>query len=169
MSGPDPTGSRPPQPPGEPEGTLRPTSPGALVAWVSIGLVAGWLVRPVSERLDRTAPIVTWGQPTALFFVAAVLGGTAWITWRAVHVRHERLEPHRAVNRLVLARACAFVGALVAGAYAGYAVSWLGLDAELADQRAWRSAAAALAGLGICMTALLLERACRVRSEDPEP
>jgi hypothetical protein len=86
-----------------------------------------------------------------------------------VHVRHERLLPHQAVNRLVLARACAFVGALVAGGYGGYAVSWLGLEAELAGQRAWRSATAALAGLLICATGLLLERACRVRSGDPEP
>jgi hypothetical protein len=134
-----------------------------------VGLVGGWLVRPVAERLDRTAPIVTWAQPVALFVVGVVLAGAAWTTWRAVHVRHERLLPHQAVNRLVLARACAFVGALVAGGYGGYAVSWLGLEAELAGQRAWRSAAAALAGLLICATGLLLERACRVRSGDPEP
>ncbi len=57
-------------------------------------------------------------------------------------MRHERLEPHQAVNRLVLARACALVGALVAGGYLGYALSWLGVDAELARQRAWRSVAA---------------------------
>ena len=37
-------------------------------------------------------------------------------------------EPHRAVNRLVLGRAGALVGALVAGGYAGYAVSWIGSD-----------------------------------------
>ena len=30
------------------------------------------------------------------------------------------------MNRLVLARACALVGALVAAGYVGYAVSWLG-------------------------------------------
>ena len=79
---------------------------------------------------------------------------------------HQRLEPHRAVNRLVLARACALVGALVAGGYVGYAVSWLGDDAELADQRVLRSAVAGLAGVAIVVTAMLLERACRVRSDD---
>ena len=60
----------------------------------------------------------------------------------------------------------ALVGALVAGGYAGYAVSWLGVEAELASQRAWRSLAAAIAGVAITITAVLLERACRVRSDD---
>jgi TctA family transporter len=59
------------------------------------------------------------------------------------------------------------VGALVAGGYLGYALSWVGVDTELGDQRMWRSAVAGLAGVAIVITALLLERACRVRS-DPE-
>ena len=61
------------------------------------------------------------------------------------------------------------MGGLVAGGYAGYAVSWLGLRAELADERILRSAAAAVAGVAIVIGALLLERACRVRSGDEEP
>ncbi|WP_231482556.1 DUF3180 domain-containing protein [Nocardioides sp. URHA0020] len=148
-------------------GQLRPTSAGAIAAWAIAGLVGGWLLRPIAERVRDTAPIVTWAQPLALLLVAAILGATAYLTWREVHVHHRRLDPHRAVNRLVLARACALVGALVAGGYLGYAVSWLGIDTELADQRVWRSAAAGLAGVAIVVTALLLERACRIRS-DPD-
>ena len=145
-------------------GHLRPTPVAVLVAWAVAGLVGGWLLHPVGDRLLGTAPIVTWAQPLALFLVAAILGATAWVTWRAVHVRQERLEPQQAVNRLVLARACALVGALAAGGYAGYALSWLGVDAELASQRAWRSAFAAAGGVAIAITAMFLERACRVRS-----
>ena len=150
-------------------GRLRPTSAGVLTAWAVVGLVGGWLLHPLSERLRDTAPIVTWAQPLALILVAAILGATAYATWRAVHVHHQRLEPHRAVNRLVLARACARVGALVAGGYLGYAVSWLGIDTELGDQRVWRSAVAAAAGVAIVITALLLERACRIRSDEDSP
>ena len=73
------------------------------------------------------------------------------------------------MNRLVLARACALVGALVAGGYAGYALSWVGLESDLASQRLWRSAIAALAGVAIVVTSIVLERACRVRSDDEEP
>ena len=47
----------------------------------------------------------------------------------------------------MLARACALVGALVAGGYLGYALSWVGVSAELADQRVVRSLVAALAGV----------------------
>lgn len=120
----------------------------------------------MARALAGTAPLVSWTQPLALALVAAILGGTAWATWRTLHVHQRRLEPHRAVNRLVLARACALVGALVAGGYAGYAVSWLGVGAELAGERAWRSLVAAAGGVAIVATALLLERACRVPPED---
>jgi hypothetical protein len=159
------------QPPDQqpPEGRLRPTSPAAVTAWAVTGLVVGWLVHPVAERVSGSAPVLTWAQPLALALVAAILGSTAWLTWRTLHVHRQRLEPHRAVNRLVLARASALVGALVAGGYLGYAVSWLGDDAELASQRAWRSGACSVAGLAIVITAVLLERACRVRSDDTEP
>jgi len=159
------------RPPGEepqPTGRLRPTSGGALTAWAVVGLVGGWLLHPAAERVRDTAPIITWAQPLALVLVAAILGATAYLTWRTVHVQHQRLEPHRAVNRLVLARACALVGALVAGGYLGYAVSWIGVDTELATQRAWRSAVAAVAGIGIVVTSVLLERACRVRSDEDD-
>lgn len=148
-------------------GRLQPTSAAVLTAWGVAGLVGGWLLHPLSERWRDTAPIVTWAQPLALVLVAAILGATAYLTWRTVHVQHQRLEPHQAVNRLVLARACALVGALVAGGYLGYALSWLGNDAELASQRAVRSGVAGLAGVAIVVTAVLLERACRVRS-DPD-
>lgn len=150
-----------------PPGRLRPTSGATLTVWAVIGLVGGWLLHPLAERIRGTAPVITWAQPLALVLVAAILGATAYLTWRAVHVHHERLDPHRAVNRLVLARACALVGALVAGGYAGYAVSWLGVDTDLADERVMRAAISALAGLAIVVTSVLLERACRVRS-DPE-
>jgi len=151
----------------QPAGTLRPTSVGALAGCCAVGMVGGWLLHRVGERVWDTAPLVTWSQVLVLFFVAAVLGVTAWVTWRQVHVRNQWLEPHRAVNRLVLAKASALVGALVAGGYAGYALSWVGVDAELAGQRAGRSVLAAVAGLALTLASVALERACRVRKDDP--
>jgi hypothetical protein len=133
-----------------------------------VGLVAGWLLHPVSDRLGNP-PVVSWVQPLSLAFVAALLLAAAYATHRTLHVRHDGMEPHQAVNRLVLARSCVVVGGLVAGAYFGYAVSWLGRRAELADERILRSCLAGLAGVAIVIGALLLERACRVRSEGEEP
>ena len=155
-----------PSEPEGPRGSLQPTSPRALTVWGLVGLVGGWLFHAYADRQMTVAPVVTWSQPLALFLVAAILGVTAWATWRIVHVRRLRLLPHQAVNRLVLARACAYVGVLVAGGYLGYAVSWLGVSAELAEQRAVRSLVAAIGGACVVATALLLERACRVRKDE---
>jgi lysylphosphatidylglycerol synthetase-like protein (DUF2156 family) len=162
-TGPDDDHDEPP----EPEGTLRPLSYAVVTGWGVAGLVLGWLWHPVSEALADTAPVISWAQPAALWLVAVAIGITWWQTYRAVQVHRERLEPHQAVNRLVLARAGALVGALVAGGYAGYALSWIGDPAELAGQRILRCAVAVVAGVLIVVGALLLERACRVR-KDPE-
>ena len=107
------------------------------------------------------------GEYVAVCLIAAALGVTAWITHRQLQVRGERIEAHQAVNRLVLARACTLVGALLAGGYLGYAVSWLGYDANTAaGERLVRSALAAVAGTAILIAARLLEHACRVRKRD---
>jgi hypothetical protein len=166
--------SRDPQPrPDDPEGPRQPTGRlattrlAALLGFGLPGLVLGWLVRPVSLRITGTPPTVTWLPVVALVFVAAVVGAVAWSTYRVVHRQHGRLEPHHAVNRLVLAKASALAGALVAGGYFGYALSWLGLtDAVLARERAVHSLFAGAAAVLLVVGALLLERACRVGRED---
>lgn len=140
-----------------------------MTGWAVTGLVLGWLAHPVGERVLGTAPIVTRPQVLVLFGFAAVLAGTAWLTWRTVHVQGRRLAPEQGVNRLVLGRASALVGALAAGGYAGYALSWLGLEAELASQRLWRSALAALGAALVLVAGILLERACRVHTSPNEP
>lgn len=145
-------------------------SPAALCIWAAIGLVAGWVFHLVTDQGTGLPPQVPWAQPLTLLLVAAILFGTAGATRRTIAQHPARLSPHQAVNRLVLARACAYVGALAAGVYVGYAVSWLGVDStELAGQRAFRSACAGVAGVLIVVGGVLLERACRVPPEDDEP
>lgn len=156
---------QPPEP-----GRLRPMSPAALSIWAVIGLVVGWLFHRWADRGTGVPPQVSWLQPLALLLVAAILVGTAWSTRRTIQQHPGQLSPHQAVNRLVLARACAYVGALAAGFYIGYAVSWVGVDStDLAGQRAFRSACAGVAGVLIVVGGVLLERACRVPPEDDEP
>lgn len=157
-----------PEPP-EPGPRLQPVSGAALASAAVAGLVIGWLLRPAATRLRGSVPTVAWPQVGALFLVAGVIGLVAWHTWRSLHVERTGLESHLAVNRLVLARACALVGALVAGGYAGYAVSWLGTGSEIAGERVLRAAVAALGGLAVLVASVLLERACRVRSEEEQP
>ena len=163
-----PDGSPSDEPP-ETSRRLDPMGAGVIVTALCVGLVAGWLVRRIASYAGRPAPLVSWTQALVLFFGAAILGVVAWQTRRSLDGTQPRPEPHRLVNRLVLARACAVAGALVAGGYFGYALSWLGVGAELADARALRSALAGLGGLMVLVTALVLERACRVRTPDDSP
>lgn len=159
-----------PEPPEDRPGAgLRPTSPAALTVCGVLGLLGGWSIRRIASYVDATAPLISWAQALVLLFVALILAATARATARAVARPVLRPEAHRLVNRLVLARACALVGALAAGGYVGYAVSWLGASAELADQRAVRAAVAGVGGLAVMITALLLERACRVPPDVEEP
>jgi hypothetical protein len=165
---PDPEQEPEPDPP-KPEGTLRATGPGPLVALAVVGLVLGWALRPAAVELRGAAPVVGWLPVGALFLVSLIVGAVARSTHRALHIRKLRLPAHQAVNRLVLAKACALAGALVAGGYLGYALSWVGIaEGALAQQRLVRSVLAGVAGLLIVAASLALERACRVGPDDGE-
>jgi hypothetical protein len=157
-----------PDEPPEPRGTLRPTSARALTVCAVLGLGIGWATHPVVSRIAGRAPLVSWTQALALVLVAGIMTYLAWHTWQTVQVRGERLEPHQAVNRLVLARACALGGTVIAAGYVGYAVSWLGDASQYADRWILRAVVAALGALGVTLASLVLERACRADGGDPQ-
>ncbi len=152
--------------PDQPPGHIRTTGPGPLVVSGVIGLIGGWAVRPLSLRLGYAEPDVTLSAVGGLFFVAAIIGGTAYVTRRTVQRNRFDLAHHQAVNRLVLGKACALVGALALGGYLGYALAQLGVGDPASDVRLWHSLLAALAALAMTVAALLLELACRVPKVD---
>lgn len=150
-----------------PTGRVRTTSAAAVAGFAVVGLVLGWLLRPVSVAVNGTAPTVSWLPAVTLLFVALIVGWLAWSTFRTVHRRRGHLEPHHAVNRLVLAKACAIAGALFSGGYFGYALSWLGLtEGALAHERMVHAVLAGVAGVLLVVGSLLLERACRVSQDE---
>lgn len=164
---PDPELEPEPEEPAEPEGQIGTTGPAAVVGLGLAGLVAGWALRPASIELVGAAPTVSWLPVLALFLVAAIMVAVAWSTHRAVQVHRRHLPPHQAVNRLVLAKACVLAGAVIAGGYLGYSLSWLGLaEGDLAQQRMIRSFLAGIAGVAIVAGSIALERACRVSRDD---
>jgi hypothetical protein len=132
-----------------------------------VGLALGWSLHPLMSRVAGGPPLVSWTQALALVLVAVIMGFLAWHTWQTVQVRGERLEVHQAVNRLVLARACALAGTLVAAGYVGYAVGWLGDESQNADRWILRAAVAAAGAAGVAVASLLLERACRTDGGEP--
>ncbi len=161
VSGPPPDRA-PDQEPSQPPGRIRPTSPGPLVVAGVLGLVAGWAVRPLVLRFGLSEPDISLVSVSLLYFVVAIIGGSAYLTRRTVQRDRFALEHHQAVNRLVLGKACALVGALLIGCYLGYAVAQLGVESPAAETRLWRSVLAAVGAAGVLVTGLLLELSCRV-------
>jgi hypothetical protein len=133
------------------------------------GAVGGWLVVVVSNALDMNPPMVPWTSPIALVLITALVGVLAYTTHQRIQVRRERVEPERAVAFLVLGKASALAGAVVAGGYLAYALLFVSrLDAEAPRERVIRSAVAVVAGIALGVAGLLLERSCKVPGTDDD-
>jgi hypothetical protein len=131
-----------------------------------VGLVIGWSIRGQAIRRGAPAPSVSWLAVGTAFFVAAVVGGIAYLTWRTVHREHLRLTPQQGVARLVLGKAIARLGAFGVGAYVGVAISNVGVGGEHTTATIVRASLAALGAACALTAGLLLEHACRVPPGD---
>ena len=141
----------------------------ALVVAAVFGGLSGWLVVVIANAFDLIPPEVPWTAPIGLILVAALVGALAYATHQRIQVRRERIEPQQAVALLVLGKASALAGALVAGGYFAFALMFLTrLDAAAPRDRVIRSAVAIVAGVALCIMGLLLERACKVPTEPDE-
>ncbi len=156
----DPDDERPEQ-----RANVRPISAAALATFAIIGLVGGWILRRVADGFGWQTPLVSWSQVIAPYVATGALSILAWVTWNQLQRRKRpgSLNFQRAVNRLVLARASALVGCLMAGGYLGYALSWLWVQGDFAVPMAVRAALAGVGGILMTISALTLQRACRIR------
>ena len=153
-----------------PPGPVTSTPRRALLVAALFGGLAGWLLAVTTSALSVVPPGIPWTAPIGLFVVAALVGALAYSTHQQIQVRRQRMEPQRAVGLLVLGKASALAGALVAGGYFGFGINFVArFEAEGPRERVVRSLVAIAAGLALCAAGLLLERACKVpRDEDEE-
>jgi Protein of unknown function (DUF3180) len=150
-------------------GSIKITPPRALAVAALFGALAGWLVVAATNSFDLVAPQVPWTAPVGVFLIAGLVGVIAYSTHQRIHVRRQRIEPQRAVAFLVLGKASALAGALVAGGYLTYALMFITrLDAVAPRDRVIKSAVATVAGVVLVVAGLLLERACRVPKSDED-
>ena len=134
-----------------------------------VGALLGWGLVPFSERASGVAPRVEWTSVAALLVIAGVVLVLAYTTYRTVHRDRRRMDPQRAVNFLLLAKASALVGAVVAGGYLGFGLQFVDqMDIDLPRERVIRALCAAVSGVAVVVSGLLLERACRVPRGDDE-
>lgn len=153
-----PTPSGPPPP-----GSIHLTPPRALAVAALLGGLCGWLVVVATNAFDVGAPQVPWTSPVGLVLISALVGVLAYTTHQRLQVRRERMLPERAVAFLLLGKASALAGAVVAGGYLTYALMFVSrFEAEAPRERVLRSAVAVVAGIALSIAGLLLERACKV-------
>lgn len=145
------------------------TSKTSLAVAAVFGALAGWLVVVVANALDLVAPYVPWTAPAALVVIGALVGALAWSTHQRIQVRKERILPERAVAFLVLGKASALAGAVIAGGYLAFALMFVDrFEAAAPRERVVRALVAVVAAVGLGVAGLLLERACRVPDGDDE-
>lgn len=166
----DVPGSGPGPGPGSgPSGSIDLTPLRALVVAAIFGGLCGWLVVVVTNALDVTTPQVPWTAPVGLVLVTALVGALAYGTHQRLQVRRERIPPERGVAFLVLGKASALAGAVVAGGYLAFALMFVSrFDAEAPRERVIRSAVTVVVGVALSVAGLLLERACKVPGIDDE-
>jgi len=154
--------------PDEERGTIRPTRLSNLLAVAVVGGVCGYAVVPIATEISGTAPRIAWTSVAILVAIALMLSLLAFTTHRTVHKERRRIDSRRAVNLLLLAKAGALVGAFVAGGYLGFILHFVdALDIPLPRERVIRGVSAAVAGVAIVISGVLLERACRI-PKDPD-
>lgn len=132
---------------------------------------AGIVVVAAVLLLGLTVPAVPWSLPVVLGLVAAgMLAATLSFRSRLRGAPGSRpYDPLHAARMVVLAKACAHGGALIAGGYGGLAVALL-LRSTSAARRtdAGFSGAAALAAVALVAVGLFLERVCRLPPDDEQ-
>jgi amino acid permease len=134
-----------------------------------VGGLCGYVVVPIAEALNDTAPTVEWTSVFGLALAALTVSVLALSTYRTVHREQRRIPPQRALNFLIFAKACAFAGSFIVGGYLGFASHFVDqMEAPLPRERVYRSIVAAVAAAVVVFGGLLLERACRVPRDDDD-
>ena len=151
---------------------MRPTRPGTLVLAGLAGLVIGFAVTSLLDRLGYGLPRVSWLSIGLLLFLAVVVlvssrRVTAWVAGDSPSEPGDALRMGRMV---ALAKAASVFGAVMTGGYLGLAAAGLPrLPSEYARQHVWWALGGALAAAAVLAAAVLLERACRLPTDGAQP
>jgi len=163
---------RPVLPEDEHRPRMQPTRSSTLVISYLAALAVAWLL---ISRFYAEIPRLPWA-PAACAAVLAVIEGYCAVQTRARVERRpgrEPVAPLVVARFVVLAKASAVTGAIFAGAYSG-ALSWLGLEQLRLGPTAARTddlpmaAVGAVVSVALMLSAIWLERACRVPPSDDD-
>ncbi|WP_051208766.1 DUF3180 family protein [Propionicicella superfundia] len=140
---------------------LRPTPPTVVAVAAMLGALASYMFFGTVENLGQSAPRVTAVSWLALAAVAAATAVLAWVTHQQVQRRRERIEPGRAVARLVLGKTALLAGAAFAGGYLTIVALYVPrIAAPLPLERVVNGGIAALCAVVLAVAGWFLERSC---------
>jgi hypothetical protein len=147
----------------QPGRTVGPLRWQAVLASVLLGAGFGWLVFAIPDEFGWPLPQIPMA-PALLIAVSAISSWVlAGVTHRRIQVRHQHIDPHRAVTLLALAKTCVLAGAGLAAGYGAVIVTFVPrMAAELPRQRVLVSVVAVISGVVLAGAGIFLERACRV-------
>ena len=156
-----------------PTGSVTPTGWQAIGVALVAGAGLGWSLFTALDMFGAPLPQLPLAVTLLIAVLAALVGGQAAVTHRAIQVRRERIAPRRAVALLVLGKAALLTGAGLAGAYIAIAAySWSRQDAALPRERVISSGVAVVASIALAAAGAFLERSCRIPgppNEDATP
>lgn len=150
---------------------MRPTRISVLIGLGLAAIPAGWTLARLIDVLVGRLPAIPWATPALLVTLALALLISArmvrgWVRER----RYDRqLNALRVARLLVLAKAGAVFGVVIAGGYAGFGIVALRfVESAFGRERLWAAGLTVVAGVLVTVAALRLENACRVPPEDEQ-
>jgi hypothetical protein len=156
-----------------PTGTVAPTGWQPVGVAVIAGAGIGWSLFWTLDAFGAPLPQLPLAITLAIAVLAAVVGGQAAATHRAIQVRRQPIAPRRAVSLLALGKACLLTGAGLAGGYLAVAAYfWSRQDAALPRERVISSGVAVVSSVALAVAGAFLERSCRIPgppNEDATP
>lgn len=140
----------------------------ATLLKVLVGTTAlGWIIVRTLESRGVYLPVVPWVVDVAILLLAGAVLASGWAVRAYQKGDRPSLDPLRAARTLVLAKAAALTGALLAGWYLAQVVVVLGdLGIDARRDRAVAAAVAVLCALVLAAVGLLVEKFCQLPPQD---
>jgi peptidoglycan/LPS O-acetylase OafA/YrhL len=143
---------------------MKPTKFRLLIAVAIVAGAASYLL--TANYYSDLPPVPLYG-PVFLFVLAAAEGYTAATTSarRAGKPGTQPIHPITVARIAALAKATSPIGALAAGAYAGFLGHVTGIDSGQANTDVRTAAVGVAAGVVLTIAALAMERVCRIKDD----
>jgi hypothetical protein len=148
---------------------VRHTHPVTVLVFGLVGAIAGFVLEVALASAGQPVLIPPYTLAITLVAAAAVVVALAVPIRRAIRgTSSARINPFRAMRVVVLAKASALVGSLIAGFAVGIVVFLLTRPVVADVGSLWMSIGGAAAGAVLLVAGIVAERLCTLPPDEPE-